>query len=59
MVQTSLPVDAGKDEAASAHFQRALDIAETAAGKGHIETAFALGAFAAFYKCAACHLHNL
>ncbi len=41
---------AGKDSEAEECFQTALATVETVAGRGHPETAFALGAYAAFLK---------
>lgn len=48
----------GKTEEAETCFQRALKTVEAIAGKGHLETAFALGAYGAFYKYAAASLPN-
>jgi len=43
---------AGKDSEAEECFQTALATVETVAGRGHPETAFALGAYASFLKYA-------
>jgi len=40
----------GKDEDANECFQRSLQTVEAVSGKGQLETAFALGAYASFLK---------